>query len=436
MTIEVIRMKSTTGHSRQWERGQTLLLFLLFMVVLFAFVGLGVDLGFAYITKAKLSKAVDAAALMAAANLSAGKDVARTVAANTFHANYGVNSVDATAPVPQIKFSDANDNVLVDVSATATINTFFIRVLPTIGGASWSTLTVGSSAQATRAKLIMPLVLDRSGSMGLNGGAAAMPDAVTSFINLFDDNRDHVALVTFASTAANDVPIEKHFKTDIINAVNQIYPNLVAGATFSQEALTNALVQSQSVPVAPGDNVVRVTVFFTDGRANSIQDTLGCLTPTLKDFGGHDDNIPYTGYYVWDPTIPEGSQQSTRPCGAGGFLHNPVPDNAPPTNCGCTNTQFRSNLNRGALENLTQANITAEAEFRSEQVADAMRANNTIVYAIGLGSDINIDFLEQIANVDGSRSGQRGLALIAPTAADIASTFQRVANDILLRLTK
>jgi len=425
-------MRSTTGHSRQWERGQTLLLFLLFIVVLFAFVGLGVDVGLAYITKAKLSKAVDAAALMAAANLSAGRDVTTTIAQNTFHANYGTSGLDATPPVPQIKFSgDAFDNVLVDVSATATINTFFIRVLPAIGGASWSTLTVSSSAQATRAKVIMTLVLDRSGSMLNNGGAAAMPGAVTSFIDLFDDNRDHVALVTFASTAVNDVPIEKHFQTDIINAVNRIYPGLVAGATFSQGGLTNALVQNQSVPVAPGDNVVKVTVFFTDGKANSIQDMLGCVTPTLKDFGGHDD----TGYIVWNPTLPEGNGQNSF-CGVG---FGSIPDNTapttPPTSCGCTNLQFFSNLN-GALENFTQANIAAEAEFRSEQVADAMRATNTIVYAIGLGNDINIDFLEQIANVDGSRSGQTGLALIAPTPADISQTFQRVANDILLRLTK
>ena len=45
------------------ESGQTLILFTLFIIVLILFVGLGIDLGFAYITRAQLSKAVDAACL-------------------------------------------------------------------------------------------------------------------------------------------------------------------------------------------------------------------------------------------------------------------------------------------------------------------------------------------------------------------------------------
>ena len=428
-------MRHTTGRNRHREQGQALLLFVLFLVVLLVFIGLGVDVGFAYVTKAKLSKAVDAASLMAAANISAGQNTAKTVAENAFYANYRVSGLDAETPVPDIKFSeDANNNVLVDVSATASINTFFVRVLPVIGGASWSRLTVGSSAQATRAKVIMSLILDRSGSMKGNGGADAMPDAVTSFINVFDDNRDYAALVTFASTPAIDVPIEKHFKSDIIDAVNRIYPNLVAGSTFSQGGLTNALVQNQSVPIGPGDNAVKVTVFFTDGKANGIQDTLGCIAPTPKVFGGRDS----TGYFAWSPTLAEGTDQSTHLCGVGAsFIPDNTPPTTPPTSCGCTNTQFVSNLNGGALENFTQANIAAEAEYRSEQVADDMRANNTIVYAIGMGNDINTGFLVQIANADGSRgAGQRGLALVAPTPADISETFQRVANDILLRLIK
>ena len=46
---------------RLGNRSQTLILFVLFMFMLILFVGLGIDLGFAYITRARLSKAVDAA---------------------------------------------------------------------------------------------------------------------------------------------------------------------------------------------------------------------------------------------------------------------------------------------------------------------------------------------------------------------------------------
>src|SRR5439155_20567614 len=130
---------------------------------------------------------------------------------------------------------------------------------------------------------------------------------------------------------------------------------------------------------------------------------LGCVAPTSKVFGGKDD----TGYYAWSPTLAEGNSQNNV-CGfISGSTIVRIPDNTPPTtpptSCGCTNTQFVSNLNGGALENFTQANIAAEAEYRSKQVADDMRANNTIVYAIGLGdaNTINTDFLVQIANADG-----------------------------------
>ena len=54
---------SRSQRTRPREKGQTLLMFVFFMVVLIVFIGLGIDLGFAYITKAELSKGVDAAAL-------------------------------------------------------------------------------------------------------------------------------------------------------------------------------------------------------------------------------------------------------------------------------------------------------------------------------------------------------------------------------------
>ena len=409
-------MQRELGYTQRHEGGQTLLMFVLFIIVLFVFVGLGVDLGFAYIAKARLSKAVDAACLMAVRNISAGQNTAAAVATNAFSMNYGAAGNTVAAPVPSIIFSnDANNNVLVDVAATVSIKTYFIRV------AGWKTLAVGSSAEATRAKLIMTLVLDRSHSMIDNGGAAAMPGVVTNFISLFDDTRDHVALVTFASTPAVDVPMAQPFKAGIINAVQTIYgsPGLVAGATFSQGGLTNALVQNQTVPIAPGDNVVKVTVFFTDGLANSIQDTLSCPSSTLKDFGGLDSG---NGYCLWSPVLAENNQNNVdcadSTCSAAKF---PSKQTSPPT-----------------MVSLTRANITAEGEFRSEQVADDMRANNTIVYAVGLGNAINAGFLEQIANVDGVRDPAKpeGLALIAPAASDLQSVFQRVADDILLRLTQ
>src|SRR5208282_751510 len=112
-----VSMRNPTGGAMQREDGQTLLMFVLFMLVLFAFVGLAVDLGFAYITRAKLSKAVDAAALTGIRNLSQGTAQASLVASNAFFANYGTSGRDVAPPSLTINFSTISGNTVLDVSA-------------------------------------------------------------------------------------------------------------------------------------------------------------------------------------------------------------------------------------------------------------------------------------------------------------------------------
>ena len=102
---------------------------------------------------------------------------------------------------------------MINVRATATINTFFLGLL-----SGYKTLNIDSSAQATRPKLIMSLVLGRSGSMNLNGGAQALPPAVDNFLTYFDNNNDQVAMVSFSSTARVDVPIQTGFTGPITTA--------------------------------------------------------------------------------------------------------------------------------------------------------------------------------------------------------------------------
>src|ERR1700722_5688364 len=80
------------------EGGQTLLMFVLFVIVLFVFVGLGVDLGFAYITRARLSKAVDSACLSGMRNLYQGQGLAGQIASNAFLINYGASGRDVAPP--------------------------------------------------------------------------------------------------------------------------------------------------------------------------------------------------------------------------------------------------------------------------------------------------------------------------------------------------
>jgi Flp pilus assembly protein TadG len=56
------------NRSRENERGQVVLLVAVCFTVMLLFMALAIDVGFAYVTKAKLSKAVDAACLTAMRN--------------------------------------------------------------------------------------------------------------------------------------------------------------------------------------------------------------------------------------------------------------------------------------------------------------------------------------------------------------------------------
>ncbi|HTS20129.1 MAG TPA: VWA domain-containing protein [Verrucomicrobiae bacterium] len=425
------------------EHGQTLVMFVLMIAVLIGFVGLGVDLGFAYISRAKLSKAVDAACLNGMRNYYQGTAQASLVASNTFLLNYGSCGRDVAPPSLNINFTkDANNDTILNVTATVAINTFFIRVLPAIGGYSWKTLTVGDTAQATRTKVYLALALDRSGSMDPSrgpspmgdgsgsGGGYYLPGAVATFINFFSDSIDEASMASFASTASQDISMEQPFKSDITKAAYAL-TNHWCGGTFSQGGLTNALVQENNITIPSSQVALQVVVFFTDGLANMIQDTLSCPGSITWNFGGQDSGTS-VGFWNVATTTTSCSDQNNA-CGDGSSLRGCSP--------ACSATQFYSNQN-GTMESFTRANVTAEAKYRCIQVAQQMQSENILVYAIGLGgsSGVNMDFLSQVANATNSptynASAPTGLALLADDPSQLQAYFTAVANDILYRLTQ
>lgn len=414
-------------RNRTQERGQITVLLAISLTVLLLFMALAIDVGFAYVTKAKLSKAVDAACLTAMRNLAQGHTTAGNLAVESFNANYRASGLDATAPSITVAFTtDAYGQTLVNVSATATTRTFFMRILP-----QFQTFSVSDSAQATRGKLVMTLVLDRSGSMSSNGGSKALPPAVTSFVNYFDDNDDDVAMVSFASNATLDVPIKHNFITPITNAAKALS---FVGGTFGLGGLTAAKAQNESVSVQPGQNVVKVAVYFTDGYVNVIQDTFNCGPghPTLYNYGGYDTG---TSVDFFDPS----SGTDWGGLDAQGYpRHSPSPD--------CTGvTKFTSAID-GTLKSFSRANVTADAQYRALQIANAMRTEGMVVYSIGLGSNVDQSFLRQIANDPASpsynSSQPQGLAVFASNcpstqcSAELLQVFQTIAAKILLRLTQ
>jgi len=405
------------------ERGQVLILCAVFMVILLLFVGLAVDFGLAYVTKARLGKAVDAAALTGAKALVQGQTQATAIAKSSFAMNYHTSDRDVTAPAVIVAYStDATTgNTLMNVHATATTRTFFLGLLP-----SFSTLNISAAAQATRARVIMTLVLDTSGSMKNNGGWSALPPDVNEFVLNFDNTLDSIAMVHFASKVTVDVPMRTGgFVAPIQSATSGMNKAFFSGATYSDGGLQQAIIQNSSLTL-PG-NVVKVVVFFTDGHANTIQNSLLCNGPNdvlnssvgvLWNFGGFDTGSSDVAFL--DPgTGVQRCDISRSTC--------------------CTAT-FPAASQGGSQTSISQAHIQTEAEYRSIAAANTMRTQNTVVYAIGLGNDVNADFLRRVANDPASSTFDStkpvGEADFAPTADDLRAIFQRLAAKILLRLTQ
>jgi Flp pilus assembly protein TadG len=409
------------------------MLFVFVILALFLFVGLAVDLGFAYITHAQLAKAVDAAALTGVRNYSPFSSQADDVAKATFYTNYGTSGRDRTAPTPQVVWdTDASGNTRITVSATAIINTYFLRVLP-----QWKTLSIRTQAQAIRARVLLMLVLDRSGSMGKpppygSGGGVALPGAVTAFVNHFDNAHDNIGMCSFGTTNRLDVPVGHPFQQKIITAARamQFPPDQW---TYADGGLMCAFLQLQASPLFRDPSVQKIIVFFTDGYANtSLTNVFGWpQSPVLisqDDFG--------VGCPPGGPCEIDFSDPTT-----GAVLNNPPTGFTDPATCKL-NYSFPSIDGTTKAICVTNKNVWLEGQRVAEKTANLIRQANVTIYSLGLGvpPNINAQFLQDLANdptsADYNPNQPAGQALIAPTTAEMQPVFETIASKVALRLTQ
>ena len=241
-------------------------------------------------------------------------------------------------------------------------------------------------------------------------------------------------MISFASNAGSNgtLPDVAMATNNIGNITRKVATMNFTGATFGPGGLT--LAKTQEDNTNPSGNVVKLIVYFTDGHANTIQDSFNCNgVPTLYNYGGHD-----TGSSVdfFDPS-------------SGNFLatYQPGLGWSPSTFCLNYVTQFYSQGD-GRFEVLNRAHVTADARYRALQTANAMlsEAAGITIYSIGLGSDIDQAFLQQIANDPSSPTYNpalpQGLAVFTPSCPGPTCTqqlnevFQVIASKILLRLTQ
>jgi len=394
-------------QARKYERGQTIVLFAFGIVFLVLATGLAIDAGLCYVAKSKLSTSVDGATLAGMKTLQQGQSIASTIAADVFYANYGANP-----PTPTVTFpTDASGNQEVQVTATTNVHTLFMKILPSL-----TTVAVSDTAVATRAKLIMTIVVDRSGSMcggtdscqsGVSGddGGEALQAAVPLFVANFDqtpNTGDEIGLVSFSDNAVINYGINYSFITPIDNAISGMS---FVGGTFGTGAGTGTLLsntvgpplslagaENDSVSISSGQAVIKVIVYLTDGLMNTVQDQFQCggknnTTYTLLNYGGFDN--PGASQYG-DIFNPNSATQIYGTATASGF-----PYSASPTNCvnssGVTVTTFTSQQPGKGQLSFLQTNITGEAQYRAKQTAIALESESqhpNYIYTIGLSNSV------------------------------------------------
>ncbi len=292
-TISEPDSKEPLWRSRPRQRGATLILFtFLITLVLIPLIGLAIDGAVVFWAKAKLSSAVDAAAIAAGrsinVSLSQGQNSPTAVAAaqQWFSANFPTGWLGTTivGGQPTVVFAATSSTTQqVSVTASALVPLIFMRLLHI------NTFTVTASAQSSRRNLNLVLVLDRSGSMGAQGSNACptMITAAQNFVNLFTDGFDTLGLVTFSSSAnwnsgSIDYTPTTHFKTGSPTLSSVLGQIVCTGATSSAQGLHVAYqsIQNTNLPSA-----VNAIVFFTDGQPNEV---VAPYTTSIAANGGGD----------------------------------------------------------------------------------------------------------------------------------------------------
>ncbi len=297
------------------ERGQTLIITVMFLVVLLGFCALVLDVGHTYLAQRRLQSSVDAAAL---AGADALPDVAQANVVAGQYGNGGSNTPDGVDNVTMTVSTKCLTGVpgcttanSVTVKETGSIKTFFAGLFG-IGQFNVNASATACSPCGSKPLDIM-LILDRTGSMCTKPDGSddhpACTDMVNArngmetFLSLMDPTLDHVGLAVLPPAPAvgsvcgtmaspyyytptdrfvvaplsNDYKLQDgsldHQNSALVSAIDCMQAN---GTT----AYANAIEAAQAELVADGrPNTQRVIVLLSDGAANTGPKSYAATSP-------------------------------------------------------------------------------------------------------------------------------------------------------------
>ena len=293
----------------QSQSGSNLAYTAVIIVPLIGAVGLGTDAGRGFMVKAKLSQALDSAAL-AGAKVVHDDDMLNQDVNQFFSSNFPNGYLDAVVTGPTITVDDQAETVT--LRASATVPTTFMRIF------GINQITVSAETEVTRKTSYLDLVMsiDMSGSMGWSapGGGTRIAAA-------------RAAAVELVNVLYGDLETKDLLKIGIVpwNAKVNVTMNGVAYSAGSSQwnsvdSFKNPLTSaSQSQVYQPNNTAVPL---LSQPPAN----WKGCVYARYKNNGVADDGDSTPGdfahangdWVAWEPIGTEGEPVSPGQCSAAG----------------------------------------------------------------------------------------------------------------------
>lgn len=423
------------SERRRNQRGVALLLVAAGITAIFMFAALSIDIGIGYMARARINRAADAASLAAAKISARGSGAMQTLATQVAESNSPTASFDVTVT------GAPNDVMTIRVEGTESVPTWFGRAIGV------DSISVRAAAEATRFPLDLTLVLDVSSSMVRSNSFVAMQTAAKNFVDAFDESRDQVGVVAFATGAWEAYGIQKNFKVGAKAAIDALgaFPD-----TNMEQGIELGHAQVLSAPprAAAGPRRV-ILVVFTDGRPTAFTELMqnvsnqaeaGCVGPNsvVSEFYG-----TLSGYLASTPRYralsePDANANGRRlRCFNGGAPEYTTEISGNPL------SPSPSSLPDGSTVN--SDNIRDYARALAKSNASATRADKVTIYTIGLGNPAALnpldvpdqDLLREIANKHGIENPNQpqGEMFFSPDASTLGTMFQRVVARILTRVS-
>ncbi|RMH09617.1 MAG: VWA domain-containing protein [Nitrospirae bacterium] len=439
-------------HALGNQRGAFMVTMAFSLLTMLGFIALGIEVGRWYVVRAELSKAVDAAALVGAKNISNPYVNAETLMTQVGQANFkpGLFGTDGTVQIT----GTIGEQGKVYVTASANVLNQIAQAFagePPVGQENPLTTTgVSAFGAAQQRDVEIVMVLDESGSMA-GQPIEDLKVAAKSFLDFFTQTQanDKFALIAFASGVEVKFPLGPNFVQPMKAAIDSL---VASGGTNTEDALDQAdgpygFTDQTGVP---GDErVQQFLIFFSDGNPTAFR---GMFTRNGVDYDAvgyaADWNIrlmkpdeQFTYLNVYQYRTGDGLPKSSTSCQSGSppkgyyntkwwVLEDPVYGVSGYSEF--LDVYYVDLLNTSDPEqcNISKWRMKNYAEAITKQMAidhaAELKAKGVKIYTIGLGN-VDQEFLSAIA------SGP-AFEYYTPDSAELEALFQKIATNIKLRL--